>query len=267
MALSQSVARVFSAGAGNTPEPLQQPSNPATSAGDIPAAVDLQPDFSTADGNATWSTIDLHIAIATIRLHLYDDLATSQTALKDHGIVSFALKSNSLRAKVLSNGALEAQLILRSFTMNNTAPGSSKFREIIPAAQHDRNQVMILYSSSGGRHAAASAIVTVDAPQVIFAVEPVISLLEFFTSPFPSSPAPLPESELNTQIQSEMTDPLSSSLNFRLDLHDVSVSVLEDEANSESQAIKLSIAKVLMSQQVSVVPYVTSNPVFTRPLF
>lgn len=152
---------------------------------------------------------------------------------------------------MLSDGALEAQVVLKSFTMNNTKPGNSKFRGIVPAAQHDRNQVMVLYTMSGGSERASMAVVTVDAPQVIFAVEPVIALLEFFTSPFPSSAPPASaDSDVPQQIQSETADPGSSSMNFRLDLHDVSISVLEDEANAESQAIRLAIKQILISQQV-----------------
>ncbi len=251
--LSQSIARVFSTNAATTPKTLSQPES-TTPPKDSNALtfIDLQPEIrphSTPEGSQTWSTVDLVLTIDAVKLHLYDEMATSQADLKDHGIVNFALKSNSLRAKVVSDGSYEAQVVLKSFTMNNTRPGNSKFREIVPAAQHDRNQVMVLYTMSGGADRTSLAIVTVDAPQVIFAVEPVITLLEFFISPFPPS-APPTTSEVDSplEVQSEATS--AGSLNFRVDLHDVSVSVLEDESNSESQAIQLAIKQVFLSQQV-----------------
>lgn len=221
----------------------------------IPSSVSLQPeirDLLTGDGNHVWSTIDLVVTIDAVKLHLYDDEATTQANLKDHGIANFALKSNSLRTKMLSDGSLEAQVVLKSFTMNNTRPGNSKFREIVPAAQHDRNQVMVLFTMTGGAEKASMAVVTVDAPQVIFAVEPVIALLEFFTSPFPpSAPPASTESDTTQQVQADPVTSASTSVNFRLDLHDVSVSVLEDESNTESQAIRLAIKQILISQQVA----------------
>ena len=40
------------------------------------------------------------------------------------------------------------------------------------------------------------------------------------------------------------------SFDFRVDLHDVSVSILEDDTHADTQAIKLSVKQLLVSQQV-----------------
>jgi vacuolar protein sorting-associated protein 13A/C len=91
------------------------------------------------------------------------------------------------------------------------------------------------------------AILTVDSPHVIFAIEPVIALLEFFTSAFQQeTPADIDSSSM-TESQRESTQ---SQLDFRLDLHDVSVNVLENDADTNSQAIRLYIDQILLSQQV-----------------
>ena len=87
---------------------------------------------------------------------------------------------NDLQAEVALR-AREAQVMLKSFMMSNTMPRNSKFHEIIPAAQHDRNQFMILYT---GANNSALVILTVDSPQIIFATEAVIALLNFFKSAF-----------------------------------------------------------------------------------
>lgn len=252
MSLLQSIPRVL-AGA---PEGTAQAEAAASTKSSSPlpsdsddTQVDLQPELripTPTGANQRWTTLDLVVTVDTIKLRLYDEKATTEDNIKEHGIARFALNNSSLRFKMLSDGAGEAQVVLKSFTMSNTRAGNSKFREIIPAADHDRNQFMILYTMSGGPNGAALAIVTVDSPQIIFAIEPVIALLNFFTSATKDTPT-LPEED---HTQTEITDSQQSHLDFRVDLHDVSVSILENDADVASQAIRLSINQILLSQQV-----------------
>lgn len=212
---------------------------------------DLQPEIHTVSvpsGPRIWTTLDLLVTLDAVKLHLYDELASSEQSLKEHGITRLALNSCRLRAKMLSDGATEAEVVLKSFTMSNTRPGNTKFREIIPAAQHNRNQVMILYTASGGADKSAMAVMTVDAPQVIFSVEPIIGLLEFFMSAFKDDPSAAEDEEGTGDTAP--AQPSSSPVNFRIDLHDVSVSVLEDDTDANTRAIRLGIRKAFLSQQV-----------------
>ena len=203
--------------------------------------------------------MDLVVTIGVVKLHLYDEHATERN-FRDRGIVRFALNNNSLRMKMLSNGSYEAQVILKSFTMSNTRQGDTKFREIVPAARHERNQVMVLYTAAGGRDNSSVAIVTVDSPQLILAIDPMFALLDFATSPF-NAPAPQPQSGTasTAQVGNESTQAgiqgsdapeQGDGIGFRFDLHDVVVSVLEDETSVDSRAIRLHVRQLLLSQQV-----------------
>jgi vacuolar protein sorting-associated protein 13A/C len=218
------------------------------------AAVDLRPEVQNVNAIVgSWTTLDLVVNLDVVKLHLYGELASSEQSLKDHGITRLALNSCTLRSKMLSDGAIEAEVVLKSFTMSDTRPGHTKFREIIPAAQHNRSQVMVLYTSAGGPDSSAMVVMTVDSPQVIFSVEPIIGLLEFFTSAFNGDSievAQEAQANLNAQPANETVLQSSTTLNFRLDLHDVSVSVLEDNTDINSRAIRLAIRKILLSQQV-----------------
>ncbi|KAF9478514.1 vacuolar protein sorting-associated protein 13 [Pholiota conissans] len=207
--------------------------------------VNFEPELRSSS-QRNWATVDLVVHINTIKLHLYDLFALSEEQLTAHGIVRFALNDNTLRFKLLSSGAGEAQVVLRSFTMSNTRPGQMKFREIIPAAQHNRNQFMLLYTMSGGQHSSL-AVLTVDSPQIVFAIDPVISLLEFFTNAFEgNNDAGLTVTTSNDKNTLEMNQ---STFDFRIDLHDVSISVLENDTDTESRAIRLYVGQVLLSQQ------------------
>lgn len=243
---------------GGEPGPVLSIETPTTKGNTSPFSnenqplVDLEPELrlsSSTRSNQMRTILDLIISVKAIKLHLYDALASSQANLKDHGIAKFALNDNNLRLKLLSDGAGEAQVVLRSFTVSNTRPGNTKFREIIPAAQHDRNQFMALYTMSGGSSGATLAVLTVDSPKIIFALDPVIALLDFFTSAFPATP-PMDAID-DPPIHNQMTEPSrGATMDFRVDLHDVSVSVLQDDGDQESQSIRLSVKQILLSQQV-----------------
>jgi vacuolar protein sorting-associated protein 13A/C len=263
--LSQAVPRVFANVTGLPSEDTEQLSvvskPPPTKVGDQSQSesnvlVDMEPEIRpTSKGAKPWSTIDLVVIINAVKLHLYDQGATSEESRKDHGISRFALNGSTLRYKMLSNGAAEAQVVFKSFTMSNTRPGKTAFREIIPAANHDRNQFMVLFTMSGKANDAALAIVTVDAPQIIFSMDPVFALINFFTSSPSRSPAPTPKvSDKTTQVglQSQPEPSSTFALNFRVDLHDLSVRILEDDTRSDTRAISLSIKQILASQQVRV---------------
>lgn len=223
----------------------------------------LQPELalpSAESGAKPWTTIDLVVTIGAVKLHLYDEHATERN-LRDCGIARFALNNNSLRMKMLSNGSYEAQVILKSFTMSNTRKGDTKFREIVPAARHERNQVMVLYTAAGGPDNSSVAIITVDSPQLILAIDPMFALLDFATSPFntPTS-QPQPGAASITQVkpggaqavtQESDTQEQGGGIGFRFDLHDVVVSVLEDETSVDSRALRLYVRQLLLSQQVN----------------
>lgn len=111
---------------------------------------------------------------------------------------------------------------------------------------------MVQYTVSGGSDKSALAIVTVDSPRVILAVDPLEALLEFAMSPFKQQPTS------NQAAQIEDGDPSADvvegpkqagSLAFRVEIIDSTVIVLANDSDSRSQAIHLNVKEVLVSQQ------------------
>ena len=108
---------------------------------------------------------------------------------------------------------------------------------------------MVLYTMSGGVSGSSLAVLTVDSPKIIFAVDPLIALLGFFTSPVAGRP------QADERIlKNEQNITADRKMDFRIDLHDLSVSVLENDADPESHSIQLSVNQILLSQQVGFVP-------------
>jgi vacuolar protein sorting-associated protein 13A/C len=260
MQLADSIPKVLAVTreAESQSEPLQPTTQPALSSSAQPTladstAVDLQPEIEPA--GRIWTSVDLVLTVKSVKLHLYDGAATLESDMKTRGIARVALTDSSLRYKLLSGGAAEAELVIKSFTMNNTRPSSTRFREIIPAAQHHRNQFMVLYTTAGGTNPSSLVIVTVDSPKIIFSADPVFALLDFFSSPSGSESMALDATSTRTVAKKGTSDSTRepNSIDFRIDLHDVTISVLENDTIAETQAIELLVKQVLISQQVGFV--------------
>jgi vacuolar protein sorting-associated protein 13A/C len=134
--------------------------------------------------------------------------------------------------------------------MGNTFPGPSRFREIIPAAKHDRNQFMIMYTASGGQDKSQYAMINIDSPQVIFAVDPVFALVNFFMSAARTD-APQETASLEPAGNTTVSPDSESTLNVNINLQDLSVVVLESDEEIDTQAIEFSIKQIALSKQVS----------------
>ena len=111
---------------------------------------------------------------------------------------------------------------------------------------------MVQYTTSGGRDKSAMAIVTIDSPRLILAVDPLAALLEFAVSPYKKSVDEVATQtadhhEADTSVEVPPSPP--GSLVFRLEIVETTIIVLADDANPKSQAIQLSIKEVLLSQQ------------------
>ncbi|KIR37167.1 vacuolar protein sorting-associated protein vps13 [Cryptococcus deuterogattii MMRL2647] len=198
-----------------------------------------------------WTAFDFVFTVDTIALEIYNVDAITKDDLKSNSIARFALVKSHLGFKRLSNGASEAEFSLKTLSFSNTRTGNSVFRDIIPLASHEGNQVMLQYTMTGGSDPSALAIVTVDSPQLILAVDPLASLLEFAVSPFTKHV----DVEEQPQESAEQADEFEegpkqgASLSFRVEIVKATVVVIADDTNSKTQAIQLSIREILLSQQ------------------
>jgi len=235
-----------------TPASSTAPPTPRSETPTSEPGADLGPELSVTQAkNAdVWATLDFSFSVGTIALELYTLEAQTEDNLKANSIARFALVQSKLGFKQLSDGAMEAQFSLKTLSFSNTRAGNSVFRDIIPPATHDGNQVMLQYTMSGGIDKSSLAIVTVDSPRLILAVEPLAALLEFALSPFKGQ-AGTTASTIEDAGENTVEGPnnKAGALAFRVEIIDATVIVLANDSDSRSQAIQLSIKEVLLSQQ------------------
>ncbi|PWN54382.1 hypothetical protein IE53DRAFT_157097 [Violaceomyces palustris] len=232
-------------------------------------SVDMLPELGTVahvDGKEVQvhTSLDLLFSVNSIHLELFSAAATAQESLRNAQLAKFSLHGSEVKLKMLSDSALEAEVSLKTFTVTDTRPDKdTKFREIIPAVKHDGHQIMISYTMSGGSDRSALALITIDSPKVIFSLDPMFALLNFFMSAFQQTnevegkastikPSPSAGEVSKTEGAQQSKESASSeqgSLAFRVNVVDPTIILLAAPERTDTEAIVLSIKQVLMSQQ------------------
>lgn len=261
----------------------RRPSERVSSPTKMEPSVDMLPELGTVahgkDGDITLhTTLDLLFSVQAIKLELFTSAATAQRSLRNASLAKFALNGSEVKFKMLSDSAMEAEVALKSFTVSDTRPDKvTQFREIVPAVKHEGHQFMLSYTMSGGTSdKSALALITVDSPKIIFSLDPLFALLNFFMSAFQEADTKMQEEDAKSKKQSDGKRSASgkkpagssravsgqkptegtsadaqpeSTLAFRINIVDPTIILLAAPERADSEAIILSIKQVLMSQQ------------------
>lgn len=221
--------------------------------------VDLYPELPrvahTPDGAAVPLHTKLQVAfkVKTVSLDLFSCQALDTPSLRNCGMARFAFNGTSLQMRMDNNGSIEAEVCTNNFRLTDTdVTKNTKWREIIPASRHKKHdQIMLSYSMSGVGDGNAVANLTVDTPTILFSLEPMYSLRDFFLSAFDSSPPdqnalepqrPAPKAEYGGESK-------SGSLSYRVNIACAKVVLLADPERSDTEAVVLNVDQLEMAQQ------------------
>ena len=233
------------------------PATPVNEEVPLDHQVNLEPELAVVKSpNGTdpdvWTSRTVTFSVKSIALEIYAVDAHHEDELQKHSIARFALVQSKFDLQQLSDGAMSLNFALKTLSFTNTRTGNSVFRELVPPAAHDGNQIMVSYTLGAGLQKSALAIVTIDSPRFTLAVDPLAALLEFAMSPFKKDPTDVEEEEEDDSPSNDEVAkaPQSSTpLAFRVEVIDATVVVLADDSDPRSQAIHLSIKEILLSQQ------------------
>lgn len=252
---------------------------PADDGSDDQHLVDLSPELGSVEN--TWTKFDLVFNVNTVGLELImakDDEPVGDLAASS--LSRFSLDDTKVKTRMLSDGSLEAELLIRSFTIYDTRPrDTNKFRRIMASSNKEAQQLMASVTMSGGKERSLIAMATIDSPRVIFALDYLFAIQKFATegltvdetSPMddesttetpdesdadsmqvtftgakferPRSQVSRRPSELGSEDQPTMT------MAFRINLVDAQVILIANPLSSSSEAIVLSIRQMLLSKQ------------------
>jgi vacuolar protein sorting-associated protein 13A/C len=256
-----------------------QPKEEATTSNNT--LVDLGPELGVSSNS--WTKLDLAFHVHTIGLELI--LAKEDEPVGDieaSSLSKFSLDDTKLKLRMMTDGSLESELLIQSFTIQDSRTRDhNKFRKIMTSSNKDVQQFMASVTISGGEERNLIAIVAVDSPRVIFALDYLFAIQAFIDGGFavdetliaeddesvigtpdesdtdsvktdcPSRPVPSrPKSFTKTSSQdSSQPDQQPMNIAFRVDVVEAQIILIANPTTSSSEAIVLGTRQILLSQQ------------------
>lgn len=247
--------------------------------------VNQRPELESGDD--AWTKIDFHFKVKKIGLEMI--LAKDHEPVGDleaSSLSRFALNDTEVKVYVKSDESLESELQIKSFTIRDSRKKeTNKFRKIMSLINDDVKQFMASVTISGGKDRHLIAILTVDSPRVIFALDYIFAVQSFASSAFPpqeqSQVDELPEeaatleesdSDVGTPIEQRLAkfeskvNPVVNAnpmtMSFRINVVDAQVILIANPTILNSEAIVLGTKQVLFSLQNASTLQITKVGVF-----
>ncbi|KAJ1986508.1 Vacuolar protein sorting-associated protein 13 [Dimargaris cristalligena] len=164
----------------------EAPSHPTTTASGPPPANSTA---GTIQEGPTYTTLDLVFNLETIDLEIFHGDGTQcRRGLSEASFSRFCSENLVLKHMIKSNQVSESEVQVFSFAIQDTRPNSrSKFRDILPVADHSGPQLLARVDSRPGEDTILMA--TVDHPRVILDLNHMFAMKDYFLSAFNQPPS------------------------------------------------------------------------------
>lgn len=246
--------------------------------------IDLSPELSSLQN--AWTKLDLVFRVNTVGLELI--MAEEDEPVGDlgkSGLSRFSLDETKFKTRMLSDGSLEAELVIRSFTIYDSRRQETKYRRIMTSSNKEAKQLMASVTMSGGKERNLIAMATIDSPRVIFALDYLFAIQRYVSEGLAvDDTSPMDDESIGETIDESDTDSMQVTYNapgtersqsqlsrqrsemaptksqkpkeestmsmaFRINLVDAQVILIANPLASNSEAIVLSIRQMLLSKQ------------------
>ncbi|GIK03206.1 hypothetical protein Aspvir_007275 [Aspergillus viridinutans] len=231
----------------------------------------------TAEGTGlddeTWAKLDMIFKVDSVGLELIlakDDEPVGN--LEDSSLSKFSLNDTKVKLRMLTDGSLESELLIHSLSVRDSRnQDTNKFRKIMSLINNDvQQQFMASLSVSPGPEKHLIAMLTIDSPRIILALDYLSALQSFMNSVFtadePVAVEDIEETDEASEPRSSTTespdqtaittpgeDSTSSAgqttISFRVNLVDAQIIMIANPAIAHTEAIVLGTKQVLFSQQ------------------
>jgi len=224
----------------------------------------------------TWTKLDLMFKVGAVGLELVQGEPEEPIGdVEAASLSKFSLNETSVKLRMISDGGLESELLVQSFTITDTrTKDKNKFRKIMSLINTDvKQQFMASVSITGGEDRSLIALLTIDSPRVILALDYIFDILKFVQNGLQQNdslvifdPEDGEEDDIDdatsagtqaiaAQEQQESPEDQKSKsesgmqIAYRVNIVDAQVVLIANPAISNSEAIVLGTKQVLVSQQ------------------
>ncbi|KAE8355847.1 hypothetical protein BDV28DRAFT_20786 [Aspergillus coremiiformis] len=221
----------------------------------------------------TWVRLDMVFKVDGVGLELIlakDDEPVGR--LEDSSLSKFSLNDTKVKLRMLTDGSLESELLIHSLSIRDSRnKDTNKFRKIMSLINNDvQQQFMASISMSPGPDKHLIAMLTIDSPRIIVALDYLSALQSFTNSAFAMEETVEEEESDETPEGSEprysttestdesvITPPNEDTsaptgqmtVSFRLNLVDAQVITIANPAITHTEAIVLGTKQLLFSHQ------------------
>lgn len=241
---------------------------------EIEPSTDQKPELVSSPD--TWTKLEFAFEVKTIGLELV--LAQDDEPVGDFEAASlskFSLNETSIKLLMNNDESVESELSISSFIVKDSrTQETNKFRKIMSLINDDvKQQFMASVSISGGQDKHLIAMLTIDSPRIILAVEYLFAVQNFVNTAFPAEENSSVEDKLiessaeNDESESGISTPVSQNvpkvqeepkksdqsssmkISFRINVVDAQVILIANPTISNSEAIVLGTKQALVAQQ------------------
>ena len=250
-------------------------------------AADLGPELAVESQN--WTKLDFVFRVQTVGLELI--LAKENEPVHDidgASLSKFSLNDTNVKLRMISDGSIESEFLIQSFTIKDSRTrDTNKFRKIMSSTNNEVQQFMASVTISGASERNLIAILTIDSPRIIFALDYLFAIQAFFTTALATSEEAdldeatdmdvgsptIDESDSTNSVRSlgrsgakvgrhvssrseksspqspDSTGSMAMSVAFRVNVVDAQVILIANPSSGGSEAIVLGTKQILLSQQ------------------
>lgn len=285
LAISRSIPAAFSTDAEASGEEAERDVDEGTlrrartmtfpPAGGDDQLVNLSPELGPRED--TWTKLDLVFAVHKVGLELISAPEGRPVGNTDAASLSqFSLDDSRLKTRMLADGSMEAEFVIHAFTIQDSRRrDGNKFRRIMTSSNQGAQQFMASISMTGGEDRSVIAVVAVDSPRIIFALDYVYDIQHFVAASLQTDETAViddvseelselsdadstqvvwtgksqgPRPEPSPGVPPEQADS-KMSVAFRVNIVDAQVILIANPLSASSEAIVLGTKQVLLSQQ------------------
>jgi vacuolar protein sorting-associated protein 13A/C len=255
---------------------------PEQSSDDGQTLIDLGPELRVDPEN--WAKLDLVFKVSTVGLEMI--IAKEDDPVGDLEAASlskFSLDDTTVKLRMISDGSLESEFTIQSFTIQDSrSRETNKFRKIMTSLNPKVQQFMASVTISGGKERNLIAMVAIDSPRFIFALDYVFAIQAFISGGLAVdelavsdqlvdiSEESAEESDMDSRRTDGKSEPLqlrkktkaaaqqdklasspqpSMSIAFRVNVVDAQIILIANPLSTSSEAIVLGTKQILISQQ------------------
>ncbi|KAF2036721.1 vacuolar protein sorting-associated protein 13 [Setomelanomma holmii] len=257
----------------STTQPARQISDKESSTDESSQAIvsSQGPELKADDDK--WTKLDFVFKVGSIALELIKSTDGEPVGdVEAASLSKFSLNDTNVKVRMISDGAMEAELVVQSFTIRDSrTQGTNKFRKIMSLINNDvKQQFMASVSISGGTEKNLIALLTIDSPRIILALDYLFALQAFAIAGLATDePLLIEEAAEHDETDSDNDDIMSPdgsrmieqpeakaeiteggmNISFRVNLVDAQVVLIANPALASSEAIVLGTKQVLVSKQ------------------